>query len=524
MLTRPGRESATSSGDSWWREGVLYQIYPRSFADSNGDGIGDLRGVTDKLEYLEWLGVDAIWLNPIHPSPNVDWGYDVADYTGVHPDLGVIADVDALVAEAGRRGIRVLLDLVPNHTSDRHLWFRERPEYYIWADTTPNNWRAQFGGGSAWTVDPERGRYYLHNFAREQPDLDWWNPEVRTRFDEILRFWFDRGVAGFRIDVAHGLIKDREFRDDPPATDADDADARAHGLRRVFSMNRPETHEILRDWRRLADSYDPPRVLLGEVYVLDVARWAGYYGSGFDELNLAFNLALVHADLDAGRMRGIVATTESALPPGAWPCWIGSNHDAGRLATRWCDGDESLARCALLMLVTLRGTPCLYYGDELALTDGNVPSERVRDVAAPPRDPCRTPMPWTSRGGWEDPWLPLDDTSRNVDEQRSDRSSTLNFTRDLIALRKQLPDLRRAGYAELTTPAGAWAWRRGDVVVAVNFGGRPAEIHGIEGTIALATTRTREAERVAGTLGLALAEGVVITREARGRGSMASVC
>src|SRR5918911_523045 len=255
---------ADLSKREWWREAVLYQIYPRSFADGNGDGIGDLPGVTAKLDYLEWLGVDALWLNPIYPSPNVDWGYDVADYTAVHPDLGTLDDLDRLVAEAGRRGLRVLLDLVPNHTSIEHPWFRERPELY------------------------------------------WWSPEVRAEFERILRFWFDRGVAGFRIDVAHGLVKDRELRDDPSGA-------------RVYSMNRPETHEIFRAWRRIADSYEPPRVLVGEVYVLDVPVWASYYGSCSDELHLAFNFALVHAELDAAEMRRIVAATEAALPVGARP-------------------------------------------------------------------------------------------------------------------------------------------------------------------------------------------------------------
>jgi len=494
----------------WSRGGVLYQIYPRSFADSNGDGVGDLEGVTSRLDYLEWLGVDAIWLNPIYPSPNVDWGYDVADYTAVHPDLGTLDDLDRLVAEAGRRGIGVVLDLVPNHTSIEHPWFRERPELYVWADEVPNNWRALFGGGSAWTLDPERGRYYLHNFAREQPDLDWWNPEVREEFERILRFWFDRGVAGFRIDVAHALIKDRELRDDVPATEEDDPHTRELGIRRVHSMNRPETHEILRTWRRIADAYEPPRVLVGEVYVLDVSAWARYYGSGSDELNLAFNFALVYADLDADQMRRVVAATEAALPAGAWPCWIGSNHDVGRLTTRWCDGDEARARCALLVLLGLRGAACLYYGDELALAEGHVPPDRVLDVGDPPRDPSRTPMPWTREGGWSDPWLPLEDTSRNVEDERADPGSTLNFTRDLIALRRELPDLREGDYAELPAPAGAWAWRRGEgVVVAVNLGARPVEV-AVDGRIALATDRARDGELAAGRLALRPAEGAVL--------------
>jgi alpha-glucosidase len=490
--------------DRWWREGVLYQIYPRSFADGDGDGIGDLAGVVERLDYLEWLGVDGIWLNPVNPSPNVDWGYDVSDYTDVHPELGTLADLDRLIAEGARRGIRIVLDLVPNHTSDRHPWFHERPDFYVWADEVPNNWQAIFGGGSAWTRDSRRGRYYLHNFAPEQPDLDWWNPQVRDEFERILRFWFERGVAGFRIDVAHALIKDRELRDEPDTST---------GPRRVFAMNRPETHDILRSWRALADSYDPPRVLVGEAYVLDLEAWGRFYGSGDDELNLAFNFALVHSAFDAEEMREVVSVTESVLPDEAWPCWTGSNHDARRFTTRWCHGDESLARCALLVLLGLRGTPCLYYGDELALPDGHVPAERVRDVADPPRDPGRTPMPWTRGGGWTNPWLPLEDTTRNVEDQRADPGSTLTFTRDLIALRKSLPDLRAGRYAELPTPAGAWAWRRGtDVTVAVNLGPDACEIDGVDGSILLATSRPRAGERLAGSLHLAPREGVVVGR------------
>jgi alpha-glucosidase len=498
--------------EAWWRDGVFYQIYPRSFADGNGDGIGDLAGMTAKLDYLEWLGITAVWLNPINPSPNVDWGYDVIDYTDVHPDLGSLADVNRLVADAKARGIRVLLDLVSNHTSDQHPWFHERPELYVWADSVPNNWQAIFGGGSAWTLDPRRGRYYLHNFAKGQPDLDWWNPDVRAEFQRILRFWFERGIAGFRIDVAHGLVKDRELRDDLPASESDDPHTRALGIRRVHSMNRPETHEIFRDWRRIADSFEPPRVLLGEVYVLDIPAWARYYGSGSDELNLAFNFALVHADLDAGQMSAIVAGTEAALPPGAWPCWIGSNHDAGRLTTRWCRDDEALARCSLLMLLTLRGTPSLYYGDELALPAGHVPPERVQDVAVPSRDPCRTPMPWSRAGGWNDPWLPLEDTSRNVEDQRADPASTLQFTRELISLRARTPDLRSGTYEELPSPEGTWIWRRGSgVVVGINLGPSEEVIDGIDGSIALATRRSRDGEQVSGRLRLAPAEGAVVT-------------
>jgi alpha-glucosidase len=489
--------------EAWWRDAVVYQIYARSFADSNGDGIGDLAGIIERLEYLEWLGVDAIWLNPIHPSPNVDWGYDVSDYTGVHPDLGTLDDLDRLVADAAARNIRIVLDLVPNHTSDRHPWFRERPDFYVWSDEIPNNWQSIFGGGPAWTLDEERGRYYLHNFARQQPDLDWWNHEVRHEFERILRFWFERGVAGFRIDVAHALVKDAELRDDPVIPGL--------GMRRRYSMYRPETHEIMRAWHQLAREYDPPRVLLGEAYSLEFEEWASYYGDG-DELDLAFAFVLTHANLDADEMRGVVAEVHAVLPADAWPCWTGSNHDIGRFASRWANGDEALARCALLILLGLRGTPCLYYGDELALASGEVPANRILDVAQPSRDHGRTPMPWSREGGWRDPWLPLSDTSRNVQEQRAETSSTLHFTRDLVALRRRMPDLRSGSYRELPAPTGAWAWQRGEgTVVAVNLGSQPVQIAAIEGSIALSTNRERDGERVDGQLTLAPAEGSVVT-------------
>jgi alpha-glucosidase len=452
---------------TWWREGVLYQIYPRSFSDSNGDGIGDLAGVTAKLDYLDWLGIDGIWLNPTFPSPNVDWGYDVADYLGVHADLGTLDDLDRLVAEARRRGIHVLLDLVPNHTSNQHPWFRQRPELYLWSDEIPNNWQAAFGG-PAWTWDEERHAYYMHNFAVEQPDLDWWNAQVRDEFDRILRFWFDRGIAGFRIDVANSLVKDRELRDNPPASDTGDPWARRRGFVPLYNANRPEVHDVYRRWRALADEYEPPRVLVGEAWVWDFAQWAAFWGSGSDELHMAFAFQLLDAPFEAETLRNVVAETEAALPPGAWPALAGSNHDVTRMATRWCGGDDALVRCALLILLSLRGTPFLYYGDELGLEDGAVAPGRVRDVADPPRDPARTPMPWTpGDGGWREPWLPLADTSRNVEEQRADPRSILHFTRELISLRR---GFAWADYEALEAPAGVWAWRRGDFAIAVNLG------------------------------------------------------
>src|SRR5918997_1906784 len=315
---------------SWWRDGVLYQIYPRSFADANGDGIGDLRGIASRLDHLEWLGVDGIWLNPTFPSPNDDWGYDVSDYKGVHPDLGTLEDLDELIAEAGRRGIRVLLDLVPNHTSDRHPWFQdaltgrdaEHRDLYVWADPAPgggppNNWISNFGG-PAWTFHEPTGQYYLNQFLPSQPDLNWWNEDVRLAFDHVLRFWFDRGVAGFRIEVCHAIVKDRELRDDPAATPDDHPQVRKRGTRQVFSMNRPEVHDVLKRWRRVSE---PDRILVGETYVLDIDQLIPYYGTGEDQLHLAFNFLFVHSELEASQLSAVVEAIEEKLPAGAWPGW-----------------------------------------------------------------------------------------------------------------------------------------------------------------------------------------------------------
>ena len=294
---------------NWWRSGVLYQLYPRSFADANGDGHGDLEGVIAHLDHLAWLGIDAIWLNPIHPSPNADWGYDVADYLDVHPDFGDLATLDRLIARAADHDIRVVLDLVPNHTSDRHPWFEdartsrtaEHRDWYVWADaqpdgSPPNNWVSVFGG-AAWTWDETTQQYYLHNFLAEQPDLNWWNEEVRSAFDDILRFWFDRGIAGFRIDVAHGIVKDVDLRDNPLAVEGDDALTRSLGQRQEFNMNRPEVHDVIRRWRAIADRYDQEPILVGETWVADLTRLMRFYGDGTDELHLALNVPFVFAEL-----------------------------------------------------------------------------------------------------------------------------------------------------------------------------------------------------------------------------------
>jgi alpha-glucosidase len=499
----------------WWREGVIYQVYPASFQDSNGDGVGDLRGVIQRLDYLRWLGVDAIWLNPITVSPDADMGYDVADYCDVQPRFGDLAAVEELIRESNRRDIKVVLDIVPNHSSDRHPWFidsrssraSKHRDWYVWADPKPdggppNNWLSVFGG-PAWTLDERTGQYYLHNFLAEQPDLNWWNPEVRDAFDDIYRFWFDRGVAGFRIDVAHGIVKDRELRDNPVATQEDPPHVRAHGQRNVYNMERPEVHEVLRRWRALANTYSPPRILLGETYVLDVRTMGLFYGQG-DELHLAFNFSYVHSPFDAEALAAVVDESESVIPATGWPVWTVSNHDVSRVMTRWARGDERKLRCAMLSLLTLRGTPVLYYGDEIGMPDTPIKREDLNDPVGirywpepRGRDPERTPMPWEDvpNGGFSQPgvktWLPLGDTRAvNVAGQRSDRQSMLHFVRDLIAVRRNQPDLTTGDYARLKAPAGGWAWRRGAAtVVALNLTDNPLSFPGVSAIIRFSTSK-----------------------------------
>ena len=333
---------------AWWREGVLYQIYVRSFADADGDGTGDLQGVIDHLDHLEWLGVDGIWLSPITPSPDRDWGYDVSDYRDVHPELGDLATLDRLVSEAASRDIRVILDLVPNHTSDLHPWFvdarssrdAEHRGWYVWRDprpdgSPPNNWLSVFGG-PAWELDERTGQYYLHSFLVEQPDLDWWNEDVRREFEDIMRFWFDRGIAGFRIDVANGLIKDRGLRDNEAATADDPEEVRRRGQRFVHNMNQPEVHEIYRDWRAIAETLrSRPHPRRRDLDLRSAGARSLLRDTG-DELHLCFNFPFVFSSLEAETLRAMVETTEEALPPFAQPAWAASNHDVGRFPTRWC--------------------------------------------------------------------------------------------------------------------------------------------------------------------------------------------
>lgn len=530
---------ADRPGRTWWRDGVLYQIYPRSYMDANGDGVGDLRGITSRLDHLAWLGVEGIWLSPITVSPNRDWGYDVADYCDVDPALGTLADAEELIAEAAARGIRVLLDLVPNHSSDQHPWFvdarsgRDAPmrDRYVWADPgpdggPPNNWVNQFDPREpAWTFDEVSGQWYLNQFLSTQPDLNWWNDDVRDAFDDILRFWFDRGVAGFRIDVCHAVVKDRELRDNPPCEPEDHWWVRMRGQRSVYNACRPELHDVLRRWRAIADEYTPHRILLGETYVFDPSEIAAFYGDD-DELNLAFDFALLHSDLNAAELRRVVETAELHLPPDARPVWTAGNHDNHRFPTRWCAEDPARVRAATVMLLGLRGTPVLYYGDEIGMPDTPIPDDRMLDPVGRfhgprlGRDAERTPMHWAPGSGagfsvaGVEPWLPYGDPGAcNVADQRDDPGSVLHLTRDLIALRAASDDLRIGAYS--THPASddrVWIWRRGTrTVVACNLSDTPVEVP-VTGRIEIATDRTRDGETASGSLRLdAWSAAIVVT-------------
>jgi alpha-glucosidase len=520
--------------NAWWREGPLYQVYPRSYRDTNGDGVGDLPGITEKLDHLQWLGIRGVWISPLTVSPNADYGYDVADFYDVDPSFGTLADLDTLVAEAGKRDIRILMDLVPNHTSTEHPWFlesrssRDNPkrDWYVWADakpdgSPPNNWVSSFFG-PAWNLDEETGQYYLHHFLRTQADLNWWNEEVRDEFDRILRFWFDRGVAGFRIDVAHMVVKDKELRDNPPSTDDDPVMVQMRGQRQERNSLQPEVYEVHRRWRAIADSYDPPRALVGETYVDHVPDLIPFYGDD-DALNLCFNIPFAHTPFTAAAMRETIDITESLIPAASTPVWMGSNHDFPRFPTRWAEDDPAKARCGLMLLLTLRGSVFLYEGDEIGMVDTPLEKEQLADPVSIRyypvygRDGARTPMQWANvpGAGFTDagvePWLPFGDLTTNVEDQRRDPDSFLSLCRDLIGLRDALPDLRAGGYASLPSPDGVLAYQRGErTLVALNLGDDAATVDRVTGVVRIGTQRSRDGERVEGTLTLGAGEGAVV--------------
>ena len=477
QVAGPARGSPLSERP-WWKGAVFYQIYPRSYCDTDGDGVGDLEGIRLHLDHLEWLGVDAIWISPFFKSPMKDFGYDVADYCAVDPLFGTLEDFDRLVADAHGRGIKVMIDWVPNHSSDEHEWFvearssRDNPkrDWYWWRDgdgvTPPNNWKAAFSRGKApaWTWEEQTEQWYLHCFLPGQPDLNWHNPEVVAAMHDTLRFWLDRGVDGFRMDVVHLIGKDPALPDLP-----------ADGSQVVVSIDDPDTHVMLRDIRKVLDDYDGQRTSVGEVYVMDTARVATYYGDD-DELHMSFNFPSLWApwEADAWKLR-INEVVENFHPADAWPTWVLSNHDVPRHRTRY--GSEERARAAAVLLLTLRGTPFMYAGEELGLEDAVIPKERRVDPGR--RDGCRAPFPWDSSPshGWvaDDNWLPWppDADRRNVATERDHPDSMLNLYRRILAARRASAALVVGDFELQDSPDGCLAYRRfeGDDerTVAVNF-------------------------------------------------------
>ncbi len=520
----------------WWQKGTVYQIYPRSFMDADGDGVGDLAGILRRLDYLKDLGVDAIWISPIFPSPMADFGYDVADYCGIHPLFGTMADFDRLLEQTHSLGMKLLLDLVPNHSSEEHPWFKEsrssrenpKRDWYLWQDAgpdgePPNNWLSVFGG-SAWQWDEGTGQFYYHAFLKEQPDLNWRNPDVQKAMMQVLRFWLDKGVDGFRVDVMWHMIKDARFRDNPPNPDYKEGMSPYKKLIPAFSSDQPEVHEIVRLMRSVMDEYDE-RVLIGEIY-LPISKLVTYYGDNGSGAHLPFNFQLVELPWDAERIGAAIAEYEGALPPGGWPNWVLGNHDKSRIASR---AGAAQARVAAMLLLTLRGTPTMYYGDELGMQDVPIPRDRIQD---PPelnypglglgRDPERTPMQWdaSENAGFTtgDPWLPLADDAaeRNVEVLQADDKSILSLYHRLLSLRRERRALSVGRYEHVASTQGTLVFKRyagnEGLLVALNLTHEPhtIKLDGGSGAILLATDLKRSGERVDGTLRLAADEGVII--------------
>ncbi len=525
----------------WWRTSVIYQIYPRSFQDSDGDGIGDLRGVTDRLDYLAHLGVDAIWLSPIFPSPMVDFGYDIADYRNIDPRFGTLADFDDLLLRCHPLGIRMILDLVPNHTSDQHPWFlgsrasRENPkrDWYIWRDAAPdggppNNWISDFGG-SAWQWDVTTRQYYYHAFLKEQPDLNWRNQHVRQAIYDVMRFWFDRGVDGFRIDVFWHLIKGADMCDNPPNPGWTPAMGEKDKVLQIQSTDQPEVLEIAAEMRAIADTYAArglgDRVLIGEIY-LPMERLVPYYGVDRPGLHAPANFQLLSAPWRAEVLGSLIAAYYKMLPDGAWPNWVLGNHDRPRIATRVGDAQ---ARVAAMLLLTLRGTPTLYYGDELGLRNVEIPPDRVRDpleLREPGiglgRDPVRTPTPWdrSPYAGFSGvpPWLPLnsDHATRNIATMMDAPASILHLYRHLLALRRSRRSLTEGDFTLLRAEGEVLAYVRNDgterTLVALNMGAtaRSVSVLGDAEIRPLLSTIGDASEIRDGTVTLRPNEGIVI--------------
>lgn len=534
----------------WWQKGIIYQIYPRSYQDSNGDGIGDLNGIYQRLDHIQSLNVDAIWLSPIYPSPMHDFGYDVADYTGINPLFGTMEDFDRLLADVHRRGLKLVIDLVPNHTSDEHEWFiesrssRDNPkrDWYIWRDPTPdggppNNWLSFFGG-PAWTFDETTGQYYLHQFVTQQPELNYRHPDVLSAMLNVMRFWLDKGVDGFRVDVIWLMMKDEQLRDEPPNPDWDGVDPKG-SLKNIYTQNLPEVHELIRQMRAVLDEYDE-RMMVGEIY-LPFDQLVQYYGRyrenlGWDECHLPFNFHMIYGTKGwkAANVRNLVDEYEAVLPEKSWPNWVLGNHDQHRIATRV---GATQARIANMMLLTLRGTPTSYYGEEIGMEDVPIPPEFIQDPPAVKqpeiahivgRDPERTPMQWDSsvHAGFAVetavPWLPVaaDYQQHNVIQQNQNPTSMLALYRKLTALRQSEPALNVGNYHSIDLGNDdVFAYMRTapdatSFLILLNFTDQPQTFNASHitstATIAVATDMQREGTISLDPLTLAANEGLIL--------------
>ncbi|MCB5175865.1 alpha-amylase family glycosyl hydrolase [Microvirga lenta] len=526
---------------TWWKRGIVYQIYPRSFHDTNGDGIGDLQGISQRLDYLQWLGVDAIWISPIFPSPMADFGYDVSDYCGIDPIFGTLDDFDRVLEQAHSRNLKVILDFVPNHTSDQHPWFLEsrssrtnpKRDWYIWRDPAPgggvpNNWISNFGG-PAWEWDEATGQYYYHAFLKEQPDLNWRNPEVREAMFDSLRFWLRRGVDGFRVDVIWHLIKDAEFRNNPPNPGYQSHQAEINRYLQVHSADQPEVHDVIAAMRQVLEEYED-RVLIGEIY-LPLERLVAYYGKDLSGAHLPFNFQLIQTAWNAHVIEKLVNEYEGVLPDGGWPNWVLGNHDQPRIGARI---GKAQARVAAMLLLTLRGTPTMYYGDEIGMTKVEIPPESVQDPweknepgLGLGRDPARTPMQWDSspNAGFTpgEPWLPLapDFQTCNVEVLSQDSGSILCLYRRLIDLRRRHLALSIGQYLPVQSGGQVFAYERRHgaerLLIALNFGhvSQAIDLPDRVGKarVLLSTVRSGEWHVEAGCLDLAPDEGLIVALE-----------
>ena len=531
----------------WWRDGVIYQVYPRSFQDSGADGVGDLKGILLRLDYLVELGIDAVWVSPIYPSPMADFGYDVANYCGIDPLFGAMVDFDALLEGAHARGLKLILDFVPNHTSDRHPWFLEskssrtnpKRDWYLWHDAAadgglPNNWGSNFGG-PAWTWDAATGQYYMHSFLKEQPDLNWRNPVVRYAMFAAMRFWLDKGVDGFRMDVLWLLIKDDQFRSNP-------VDANGN-MAQIYNADRPETLEIVREMRALMDGYDE-RVLIGEIY-LPLKELVAYYGARPSEggagmqpqlidaapklegAQMPFNFHLILMGWNAEAIAEFIREYEAALPAGAWPNWVLGNHDQKRLASRI---GAAQARVAAVMLLTLRGTPTMYYGDELGMPDARITADEVQDPAeknqpgaGKGRDPERSPMLWENKenagftAAGVKTWLPLvwDWPQCTVETEGYDERSSLALYKRLLALRRGSSALTSGKVSEVKSVEGVLSYLRSAeterLEVHLNLTDEVRWVKCTTGRVVLSSYLDGEGMVVEGWVKLRGNEGIVVT-------------